>query len=124
MSVGSRMRALAWDLDPAVMRVRADAWLRNRTGRSRYRGLDEGELAATKKSSTLFVFGSGRSLADLPDASWRHFEAHDTLSFNWFPHQRYVRVDYHLIREIAADDFQPRIWRPAPPSSRPSKGAG
>ena len=113
MSLTTRIRATAAEFNPALIRVRTDAWIRDRAERGRYRLVDEPALAATKKSATLFVFGSGRSLAELPDASWRHFEAHDTLSFNWFPHQRRVRVDYHVIREVASNDLDAAQWRPA-----------
>ena len=38
--------------------------------------------------------------------------AHDTLGFNWWVHQRFVRTDYHLIRGIPDTDLDPAVWRP------------
>src|SRR5687767_720284 len=66
----------------------------------RYRFLTEGELRATRKSDTLFVFGSGASLNAVSASQWQEIGRHDTLGFNWFVRQEFVRCDYHLIREI------------------------
>jgi len=77
-----------------------------------YRVLDEQRLRATRRSDTIFIFGSGYSINDLTPGELEHFEAHDTLGFNWFVHQRLVRMDYHLVREIAQNDVDARVWRP------------
>jgi len=92
--------------------VRARAWAAYRANRSHYRFVDEVELSCTRRSDTVFVFGSGASLNDLTPEEIAHIEEHDTLGFNWFVRQRFVRCDYHLIRGIPDTDLDPRIWRP------------
>jgi hypothetical protein len=99
-------------LDPRRQGAQGTAWLRARLGAGRYRVLSETQLRGTRRSDTLFVFGSGYSINDLSDAEWQAFTEHDTLSFNWFPHQRWIRIDYHLIREVATDDLDGAVWRP------------
>lgn len=94
-------------------RVRLGAWLRFRANRGRYRFLSEDELLARRTSDTIFVFGSGWSLNDVPSEHWAHFERHQTLGFNWFVRQDFVRTDYHVIRGIGTDDLRPEVWRPA-----------
>ena len=74
------------------------AWIRERRNRGAYRVLGEAELRATRKSDTVFIFGSGYSLNDIPAEEWRHFERHDILGLSGFVYQKWVRVDYHLIR--------------------------
>jgi hypothetical protein len=86
--------------------------LRAILNRRRYRVLDEQQLRRSRKSDTVFVFGSGYSLHDLGTPEWDWIERHDTLGFNWFVRQDWVRVDYQLIREVAEDDFDAEVWRP------------
>jgi hypothetical protein len=74
------------------------AWLKERKNRRSYRVLTENELTSSRKSDTVFVFGSGYSLNDIPADEWRHFEQHDTLGLSGFIYQKWIRVDYHLIR--------------------------
>ena len=93
-------------------RLRLGPWLHFQTGKRGYRMLGEDELRRTRKSDTVFIFGSGASLNELSAADWAHFEQHDTLGFNWFVHQEFVRCDYHLIRGIPDTDSDPRVWRP------------
>jgi hypothetical protein len=95
-----------------LFRVRLGPWVRFVLNRSRYRLLREDELRATRRSDTVFVFGSGASLNDLGQADWEAIAEHDTLGFNWFVHQRFVRCDYHLIRGIPDSDLDPAVWRP------------
>lgn len=87
----------------------ADAWLRDRLNRCAYRHLGEPELRARRRSDTVFVFGSGSSLNDIGEAEWRHFGDHDVFGFNEFFRQRWVRVDYHLLRVGVEGSFR---WRP------------
>jgi hypothetical protein len=94
-------------------RVRLREWLRFQAGRRDYRFLSQDELRASRTSETLFVFGSGWSLNEIPAEEWAHFEQHQTLGFNWFVRQGFVRTDYHLVRGIGADDLRPESWRPA-----------
>ena len=91
--------------------IRLEAWLRVLSGRRRYRFLDEAQLRSIPRSDTLFIFGSGYSINDLTPEECRHFETHDTLSFNWFVHQQIVRVDYHMVREVARDDRDRALWQ-------------
>ena len=79
-------------------RVLFHAWLKERKNRGAYRVLDEAELRATRKSDTVFIFGSGYSLNDISSEEWLQFEKHDTLGLSGFIYQKWVRVDYHLIR--------------------------
>lgn len=98
--------------DIRVAKLRVAPWLRSLVGARSYEQLDENELRATRRSETLFVFGSGSSLNEITADEWRSVEQHDTLGFNWFVHQTFVRCDYQLIREIPDDDRDPTIWRP------------
>jgi hypothetical protein len=75
-----------------------DAAVRERLVRRRYRLLTESQLIGTRRSDTVFVFGSGASLNEIPPGGWAHFAAHDTFGFTAFIYQKWVRVDYHLIR--------------------------
>jgi hypothetical protein len=93
-------------------RVRLHAWLLFEQHLRQYRILTESDLRATRKSDKVFIFGSGASLNDVPPDHWREMSAHDTIGFNWFVHQRFVRCDYHFVRETGADDLDARSWRP------------
>ena len=81
--------------------ARVEAWRAFRRNRSAYRMLDETALGATRKSDTVFVFGSGYSLNAISPREWQAMETHDTIGFNWFVRESFVRCDYHFIREIA-----------------------
>lgn len=76
----------------------ADLYVRDRVGRRSYRVLREDELRATRRSDTVFVFGSGSSLNDISADGWAAIAEHDTLGFNHFWKQSWVRTDYHVIR--------------------------
>jgi hypothetical protein len=95
-----------------VFAVRLQAWSRFLIGRRRYRRLTAGELRQRRNSDTVFIFGSGSSLNDLSDEQWREVERHDTIGFNWFVRQQFVRCDFHFLREIGADDFDASSWAP------------
>ena len=75
--------------------------------------LSEKKLLETRTSDTLFIFGSGYSINQITNIEIKHFESNQTLSFNWFPHQKLVKIDYHLIREITHNDFSSKVWKPA-----------
>src|SRR5579864_8355848 len=92
--------------------VRFAPWLRFVANRRAYRYLDETELVARRRSETVFIFGSGASLNELTRSDWDHIGRHDTMGFNWWVHQHFVRTDYHLIRGIPDTDLDPRVWRP------------
>ena len=89
-------------------RVLMDAWRKERRNRGAYQVLNEAETRAARKSDTVFIFGSGYSLNDISPDEWRHFEAHDTLGFSGFIYEKWIRVDYHLVRgwvEVKAGAF-------------------
>ena len=87
----------------------ADAWVRDRLARRRYHALRPGEAAAARKSDTVFVFGSGASLNEIPSADWERFRAHDIFGFNAFYQQRWIPVDFHLLRVGIYGSLR---WRP------------
>lgn len=95
-----------------LLPVRLGPWLRFLAARRRYRLLGEEELPRSRRSDTVFVFGSGASLNEIAADEWDEIARHDTLGFNWWVHQRFVRTDYHLIRGIPDTDLDPAVWRP------------
>jgi hypothetical protein len=105
-----RWRARAVLLAVRHFPVRLQAWLAFRRNVSAYRVLDEVALRATRKSDTVFIFGSGYSLNDVTADEWRAIEAHDTIGFNWFVRERFVRCDYHFVREVVDKDLD-GTWR-------------
>jgi hypothetical protein len=111
-------RALTRALDPwawaRLQSIRGGPFFGERRRRHRYAVLDEPALRATRRSDTVFVFGSGYSINEVTPEQWSLIAAHDTMSFNYFPHQRFVRADYHLVGELATgDDFRREAWEPA-----------
>ncbi len=74
--------------------------------------LDEAALRSVRRSDTVFIFGSGASLNDITAEEWSWIGQHDTLGFNWFVHQQFVRCDYHLIRGIPDTDLDRSVWKP------------
>lgn len=111
------LSAVAWRARAVVVNaqhfwVRLGAWLAFRRAVSRYRVLSESELLATRKSDTVFIFGSGASLNAVTDAEWRDIETHDTVGFNFFVHQNFVRCDYQFVREVGPTDLVESGWRP------------
>jgi len=107
--VAERLRIIRWAaaaLRPALRPRHATKltvlWLREPIGRRSYRVLSERELLATRRSDTAFVFGSGASLLDISDDEWQRISAFETIGFSHFHRQRWVRVDYHLVSEVAS----------------------
>lgn len=88
-----------------------DAWVRDRLNRRAYTMLNESELRASRKSETVFIFGSGYSLNDISQSEWKEIEKHDTLGFSGFIYQRWIPVDYHLIRGWAEMKAGSLNWR-------------
>lgn len=112
---GRVIDALEWRLRSAAARTlllptATAAWLACHRRLSRYQRLDERALRATRKSDTIVIFGSGYSLNDITPAGWAAIAAHNTLGFNYFVHQNFVRCDYHLVREVARSDRGAR-WK-------------
>lgn len=105
------MRPIDW---LRVQGMRLPAYCGERLARGSYAPLDEQRLRRARRSDTVFVFGSGASLNDITGEAWRAISAHDTLGMNYFVHQQFVRVDFHVIGELATgDDFDATRWRPA-----------
>jgi hypothetical protein len=110
-------QALAWRAraarnDVRLLPVRLSAWIGFKRHIGDYRQLTEDELRRTRKSDTVFVFGSGASLNAITADEWRSIESHDTIGFNWFVHQQFVRCDYQFIREIGPTDLDRSLWFP------------
>jgi hypothetical protein len=63
-----------------------------------YRVLSVAELKALKTSSRAFVFGSGSSLNDISVQEWAEIARDNTIGFNAFASQRWVRIDFQLVR--------------------------
>lgn len=110
MRAARAARQAYWSSRSFPARVRP--WLAARRSLGTYRGLDEPALRATRRSDTVFVFGSGASLNDLRPDELAAISRYDTLGFNWFVHQDFVRCDYHLIRGIPDTDLDTKVWRP------------
>lgn len=86
------------------------AYVRNLRGERRYRTLSEDELKATRTSDTAFIFGCGYSINDITPDEWQAIARHNTVSFNDFPRQRFVRADYHVVGEIYyLEEFAERV---------------
>jgi hypothetical protein len=83
-------------INAAMARARVTCSRALRTGH--YHLLSETDLKALKTSDRVFVFGSGYSLHDLTEHEWLSIAEHNTIGFNTFLHQRWVRVDFHLTR--------------------------
>jgi hypothetical protein len=92
--------------------VRFGAWRAFLRRRGDYTLLSDDEVRASRKTDTVFIFGSGASLNDIDAAEWQAIGRHDTIGFNWFVHQQFIRCDYHLIREIGSSDLDPAVWQP------------
>ena len=86
------------------------AWLQYRQHAGEYTFIDERELLASRKSDTIFIFGSGASLNAITADEWDRIAGYDTMGFNWFVRQSFVRCDYHLIREVV-EHSRAAQWR-------------
>jgi hypothetical protein len=106
-----RWRVRAGTTTLRALPARTTAWLAAIRGRRRYQLLDEAALRHSRRSDTVFIFGSGWSLNAIPAEEWSAIEAHDTIGFNWFVRQSFVRCDYQFVREIAASDTDGVRWR-------------
>ena len=77
--------------------------LTNPNWKQYYNIIDNDNITKYKTSDTIFIFGSGYSLNDITDLEFKYFEKHDTLSFNWFVYQKFIKVKFQMIREICLD---------------------
>lgn len=54
-----------------------------------------------RAKDTVFVMGSGYSIAGISEQEWSHFrETGDILGFNWFFRGEFIPVTYHVVREM------------------------
>jgi hypothetical protein len=100
-------RGLRWTVGWNVMLARA--MVRDRLSRRRHPKPSESALRASRRSETVFVFGSGASLNDIGRDEWEHFRRHDVLGFNTFYKERWVPVDFQLLRGGVYEELR---WRP------------
>ncbi len=91
--------------------IKADAAYRCLRNLKYYRVLTEEELKRTRRSDTVFIFGSGYSLSEISHDQWQHFQMHDTFGFTGFVYQKWIRVDYHLIRVAVESHNGAAVWR-------------
>lgn len=110
-SIVSRLNYWGRRLHPETITVRTQAWLKNKFNVKNYRSLSVNQLKNQRSSKKVFIFGSGYSINEITDRQWKHIEQNDTVSFNWFIRQDFIPIDFHLIREISPDDFDPGIWK-------------
>lgn len=112
----NKLRQLKRTLRPARIRflsICLPFWIKDKLAMRNYLRLNEDDLKKRRRSDTVFIFGSGYSIHDISESEWRQIEKHDTMSFNWFVRQNFIRIDFHLIREIYYDDFDPAGWKSA-----------
>lgn len=108
-AAADRLRSIRWAaaaLAPALRPAHAAKltrlWLKEPHARRDYCVLTENQLLATRRSDTVFVFGSGQSLTELAEREWQLIGQHDVVGFSHFHRQRWIRADYHLIAEVAS----------------------
>ncbi len=101
-----------WLLNPSTFahdvfafRLRLAPYCLNLLKQDRYSNLSEAELLRTRRSDTVFIFGSGYSLNGLSAEEWDHFRQHDTIGFNHFIIQKWIRIDYLIFREPGGPDM-------------------
>ncbi len=102
------LNALRFQARLYAARIRAD----RAAGRG-YVPLDAAGIRDKRRGSRAFIFGSGYSLNEIAANRWRHIERYETIGFNAFVRQKWVRTDFHLIRgwgEGAGIEFD---WRRA-----------
>lgn len=101
-------------LSPRHQARLANVAARNALNRRAYRELSATELRETRRSDTVFILGSGRSVLDITDDEWDRIAAEQTIAFGEFHRKRLVRVDYHLINEVAHPEAYTKSIRENP----------
>jgi hypothetical protein len=76
------------------------AWISDRKARQFYGTVTEADLLGARKSDTVFVCGTGLSIASITSDEWERIGKHDVLSFRCFPKQSFVNVGFHVTGEI------------------------
>lgn len=75
-------------------------WLKMHLRKGGYRWISLDEARRFVTSDTLYILGSGFSISEITPAQWRKVERGNTLSFNHFVVENFVRVDFHLLAEV------------------------
>lgn len=73
--------------------------------------IDRQGILARKTSDRVFVFGSGYSLNDIPDAEWAKFGGHDTLGFSGSIYMKKLPLTYLLLRAWTETSAGSLAWR-------------
>jgi len=77
------------------------AWVLNHVvPRTSYNLIDEMGLRERCRGDTLFILGSGASLAQLDKHQIHVLSCNTTMSFNYTAIQALIPVDFHLVREV------------------------
>lgn len=75
-----------------------------------YEQIGEIELRQRVRGDTLFILGSGSSLAMLPSEIQEEMKLNSTMSLNYSILQSFIRADYHVVRELGvANDVAANI---------------
>ena len=72
------------------------------TPRGYYNYFDRDKLSQRCRGDTLFVLGSGASLAQLPDELISKMHESTTMSLNYSLLQSFIPTDFHVVRELGA----------------------
>ena len=65
-----------------------------------YRIENEFDIKKKLKGETIFIFGSGSSICDLNNRELKKISNFHTMGCNYFVIQDFIRVDFHVFREI------------------------
>ncbi len=79
-------------------KVELITYLRQIFNRRHYNIITETQLTARRRSDTVFILGSGYSLNDVTPQEWAHIAKHDVIGFSGAIYQKWVPVNFHLIR--------------------------
>ena len=93
--------AQAWRMNVEMRRARAESARVLRAGY--YQQQSIAAVLERKRADTAFVFGSGYSLNAITPDEWRHLATGTAIGFNAFVHQRWIDVDFHIVRGWAVD---------------------
>ena len=89
-------------------------WALDRRHRGALVHLDEEQLRAARRSDTVFILGSGKSILDISPEEWEAIGRHDTIGFNQFARQQTVRVGFHMVGELKNVEETAEFFRTNP----------
>ena len=111
-------RTVAWtyrNTSPTVFRqliaAHRDAYKRSLQARNDYWTLSQNDLLARKKSDRIFVIGSGSSLNEIPEETWKRFAEHDSIGFNGAIYQQWLPLTFFLLRAWTEDATGGLAWQ-------------